>query len=145
MNSTPRTADGTILRESGFGRRLWVAEQLPTIINLSPLSPVHPSTRGIGVRLLVGLTYQMFDRRFAAEIANASLRKIIGSAASHALCRDRGVDPARCRRVTEYEFGSDTRPSSEEEFAVFRPRSESDRLVAIAEKIIVEHVMGTAR
>lgn len=140
-----RTAGGTLVREPGFGRKLWVAEQLPVSLDLSPLSPVHPSTRGIGVRLPVGLTYQMFDRRFAAEIAKASLRKVIGSAAGDALCRDRGVDPARCRRVTEYEFGSDTRPSSEEEFVIFRPRAESDRLAAVAEAILVEHVMGSAR
>ncbi len=44
--------------------------------------------------------------------------------------------------MTEYQFGSDVRLSSEEELTVFRPRSESDRLVAIVEKIIVAYVMG---
>ena len=136
-----RTPAG-LVREPGFGRGLWVAEQLPTIINLSPLSPVHPSVRAIGVRLPVGLSYPEFERRFSAEVAKASLSKIINSPGGRALCRDRGVDPARCRRVTEYVFGSDTRTSSEEEFAVFRPRTESDRLVAIVEKIIVAYVMG---
>ena len=136
---------GGLTRKPGFGPGMWVAEQLPVNLTLSPLSPVHPSVRGIGVRLPEGLTYQMFERRFAAEIAKASLRKVTGSAAGQALCRDRGIDRARCRRVTEYRFGADTRPSSEEEFTVFRPRSESDRLVAIAEKIIVQYVMGEAR
>ncbi len=140
-----KTADGTILRESGFGRRLWVAEQLPNTDNLSPLSPVHPSVRAIGVRLPVGLTGAMMERRVATEVAKAGLGQIIRSAAGQALCRDRGVDPARCRRWTEYRFGPDTRPSEEEELTIFRPRSESDRLVAIAEKIIVQFVMGEAR
>ena len=134
-----------IMTELGFGRGAWVAEQLPVTIDLSPLSPVHPSVRGIGVRLPVGLTYPTFERRLAAEIGQASLGQIIGSSAGRALCADRGVAPARCRRITEYRFGADVRPSSEEEFTVFRPRSESDRLVAIAERIVVQHVMGQAR
>ncbi|MGI3903087.1 MAG: hypothetical protein ACRYGP_30435 [Janthinobacterium lividum] len=136
-----RTPAG-LVREPGFGPREWVAEQLPVTLELSPLSPVHPGVRSIGVRLPEGLTASMFERRFAAEVGKASLRKIIGSAGGQALCRDRGVDPARCRRVTEYAFGVDVRTSSEEEFVVFRPRTESDRLVAIAERIIVRFVTG---
>ena len=134
-----------IITDAGFGAGLWVAEQLPVTLDLSPLSPVHPSVRGIGVRLPVGLTYPTFERRLAAEVTKASLGQIIGSAAGRALCADRGVDPARCRRITRYVFGADVRPSSEEEFTVFRPRSESDRLVAIAERIVVRHVMGLDR
>ena len=139
-----RTPAG-LVREPGFGPREWVAEQLPVALTLSPLSPVHPGVRGIGVRLPEGLTAPMFERRFSAEVGKAALSKIANSPAGRSLCADRGVDPARCRRVTEYRFGSDVRTSSEEEFTVFRPRTESDRLVAVAEKIIVEHVMGTAR
>ncbi len=136
-----RTPAG-LVREPGFGPREWVAEQLPVALTLSPLSPVHPSCRGIGVRLPEGLTASMFERRFAAEVGKAALGKIINSPAGRALCLDRGVDPARCSRVTEYRFGSDVRPSNEEEFVVFRPRTESDRLVAIAEALVVEHVIG---
>ncbi len=139
-----RTAKGVLVHEPGFGRGEWVAEQLPTTINISALSPVHPSCRGIGVRLPVGLTAAVMECRVAAEVAKAGLGGIIGSAAGRALCAERGVDPARCRRVTQYQFGSDTRPSEEEELTIFRPRAESDRLVAIAEKIVVAHVMGTA-
>lgn len=136
---------GRIVREPGFGGGLWVAEQTPVSINLSPLSPVHPSTRGIGVRLPVGMSAAEFERQFAAEISGASLWRLIASPAGQALCAERGVDPSRCRRVTEYRFGADTRPSSEEEFTIFRPRFESDRFVAIAEAIVVRHVMGAAR
>lgn len=131
-----------LIREPGFGRGLWVAEQLPVALALSPLSPVHPSVRGIGVRLPVGLTYAGFEKQFSAAVGAASLRKIVASSAGQTLCRDRGVDPARCRRVTEYRFGADVRTSSEEEFTVFRPRTESDRLAVIAELIIVRFVMG---
>ena len=139
-----RTPTG-LVREPGFGPGMWVAEQTPLTLDLSPLSPVHPSVRAIGVRLPKGLSYAAFEKRFSAEIAKASLSKIINSPGGRALCADRAVDPARCRRITEYKFGSDVRLSSGEELTVFRPRSESDRLVAIAEKIIVEHVMGGAR
>ena len=137
-----RTAGGALVQEPGFGRGRWVAEQLPVSLDLSALSPVHPSVRGIGVRLPVGLTGAMMEHRVATEVAKAGLGGIIRSAAGQALCRDRDVDPARCRRWTEYHFGSDTRPSEEEELTIFRPRAESDRLVAIAEKIVVAHVMG---
>ena len=140
-----RTVDGKIVREPGFGGGLWVAEQTPIALNLSPLSPIHPSTRGIGVRLPVGMDAATFERRFAVEIATASLGRLIASSIGQALCAERNVDPARCRRVTEYRFGSDVRPSSEEEFTIIRPRSESDRLVAIAERIVVQHVMGLAQ
>ena len=136
-----RTPAG-LVREPGFGPREWVAEQLPVALTLSPLSPVHPGVRGIGVRLPEGLTAPMFERRFSAEVGKAALSKIINSPAGRALCTDRAVDPARCRRITEYKFGADVRPSDEEEFVVFRPRTESDRLVAIAEAIIVRFVMG---
>ena len=140
-----QTADRKIMREPGFGGGLWVAEQTLVTLNLSPLSPIHPSTRGIGVRLPVGMSAAMFEKRLVAQIATASLGKLIASPAGQALCAERGVDPARCRRITEYRFGSDVRPSSEEEFTIFRPRSESDRLVAIAERIVVRHVMGEAQ
>jgi hypothetical protein len=140
-----QTADGKIVREQGFSGGLWVAEQTPVTLNLSPLSPIHPSTRGIGVRLPVGMSAAMFEKRLTAQIATASLGKLIASPAGQALCAERGADPARCRRITEYRFGSDIRPSSEEEFTIFRPRSESDRLVAIAERIVVRHVMGEAQ
>ncbi|MGI4765262.1 MAG: hypothetical protein ACRYGP_09410 [Janthinobacterium lividum] len=140
-----RTAKGALVQEPGFGRGLWVAEQLPVSLDLSPLSPVHPSVRGVGIRLPVGLTAAVMERRVAAEVVKAGLGGIIGSAAGRALCAERGVNPARCRRWTEYRFGADTRPSEEEELTIFRPRAESDRLVAIAEKIVVEHVMGLDR
>ncbi len=133
-----------LVTQPGFGRGMWVAEQIPVDLELSPLSPVHPSVRGIGVRLPLGLTYPMFERRFAAEIGHASLGRLIASPAGQALCAERGVDPARCRRVTEYRFGADVRPSSEEESTIFRPRAEADRLVVIPERIVVQHVMGTA-
>ena len=139
-----RTPAG-LVREPGFGPGTWAAEQLPVTLALSPLSPVHPSARGIGVRLPVGLTYAGFEKQFSAAVGTASLRKIVASAAGQVLCTERGVDPARCRRVTEYRFGADVRPSNEEEFTVFRPRSESDRLVAIAERIVVHFVMGLDR
>ncbi len=136
-----RTPTG-LVREPGFGPGMWVAEQTPLTLELSPLSPVHPSVRAIGARLPKGLSYAAFEKRFSAEIGKASLGRIISSPAGRALCLGRGVDPARFRRVTEYQFGSDVRLSSEEELTVFRPRSESDRLVAIVEKIIVAYVMG---
>ena len=93
-----RTPTG-LVREPGFGCRMWVAEQLPTTIELSPLSPVHPSVRAIGVRLPVGLSAPAFERRLSAEVGKASLGQIISSPAGRALCADRAVDPARCRRI----------------------------------------------
>lgn len=139
-----RTASG-LVREAGFGPGLWVAEQTPVTLNLSPLSPVHPSVRGVGVRLPVGMSHAAFERAFSAEIGTAGLGRLIASPGGQALCRERGVDLARCRRMTRYAFGADVRDSEEEEITVFRPRSESDRLIAIAERIVVRHVMGEAQ
>ncbi len=45
-----RTPTG-LVREPGFGPGTWVAEQTPLTLELSPLSPVHPSVRAIGARL----------------------------------------------------------------------------------------------
>ena len=81
-----------------------------------------------------------FDHAFDAEVQKASVIGWLATPEGRRYCAWRGVDPALARRVTLYSYGDATRASPAVEIVAFEIRRDFDRLVAIAETVILAHL-----
>lgn len=120
------------------GWNVWDALIMQPNAGPSPGSPVSVTARAIHVDLPDGLDAETFDERFDAQTSRAALHLWVNTRSGRAHCSKVGVDPAVFTRRTVYEFDLAPRISVAREICVYRTTQDADRLIAIAEKIILE-------
>ena len=103
-------------------------------------SPVNAAPRAITVALPDDMAPSQFDREFDEAVRVAAIDEWVMSREGREHCIFRGVEPAFAIRMTPYRHGAAARNSPARELACFRPKSDGDRLVAIAEIIILKHL-----
>jgi hypothetical protein len=86
------------------------------------------------------MTAAMFDEEFDREIRKGALDRFVLTPEGIAHCQALGVDPAIAMRATPYPMGAAARHNPCLEIAVFRIREDSDRLVSIAERVVLRHL-----
>ena len=104
-------------------------------------SPVRCEKRAILVALPAGMTPEDFDRAFDAEVAKGALDRwlLTDEGRNHAATLQ--VDPSVGQRLTAYRAGDKSKLSPATEIGVFCTKfSGPDRLIAIAENIILRHL-----
>lgn len=128
-----------------LGFNAWMLQQiLPTRAPRAG-APIELQPRAISVVLPHDLSAREFDKRLHAAMENASLNGWLVSPAGTAHCALLGLAPKDLQRATVYRFGRATRISPADELYLFRPRGEdADRLLAIIEQILFQHVTGIA-
>ncbi len=105
-----------------------------------PNSPVEIHPRALTVHLPTTMTTAMFDDAFDREIRKGALDRFVATPEGAAHCRALGVAPAIATRATPYPLGASPRHSPCVEIAVFRIREDCDRLVSIAERVVLRHL-----
>jgi hypothetical protein len=134
-----RVDDKYVGDETGWAN--WFPSQISARALPSPNSPVRCQERSILVALPAGLTPEEFDRAFDAEVAKGAIDRwlMTPEGLNHAAMLK--VDPALGQRLTAYPYGDKPKLSPSTEIVVFCTRiSGPDRLIAIAEGIILRHL-----
>ena len=103
-------------------------------------SPVTAAPRAITVTLPDSMAPAQFDHEFDEAIRAAAIDEWVMSREGREHCIFRGVEPAFAIRMTPYRHGGAARNSPARELACFRPKQDGNRLVAIAEIIILKHL-----
>lgn len=133
-----RCDDGRLVTEDGFVE--WMAQPIEVSLALSPSSPIQVGVRGIRVLLPATLVPRVFDDMLSKALSVIALDRVMATVAGQARATLFGVDPARYRRATVYDFAGSTRTSRARELAFFRPRLDGDVLVAIIEALLAAHL-----
>jgi len=118
----------------------WFASHIYTQRPTAPNSPVEIHPRALTVHLPVTMSPAAFDAAFDHEIRKAAVDLFVQTPEGAAHCEALRVDPAIAQRYTAYPLGSAVRHSACQEIVIFRIREDSDRLVAIAEMIVLRHL-----
>ena len=118
----------------------WFASHIYVTRDAAPNSPVEIHPRALTVHLPTGMTDAMFDTAFDLEIRKGAVDRFVSTAEGIAHCQALGVNPAVAMRGTPYPLGASARHSPCAEIAVFRIREDSDRLVTIAERVVLRHL-----
>jgi len=103
-------------------------------------SPVTAAPRAITVTLPDSMAPAQFDHEFDEAIRAAAIDEWVMTREGRDHCLFRGVEPAFAIRMTPYRHGGAARNSPARELACFRPKQDGNRLVAIAEIIILKHL-----
>ena len=131
--------DGRYVLDRG-GYDDWFASHNYLPRDAAPHSPVKIHPRALTVHLPVGMTDAMFDAAFDHEIRKGAVDRFVATPEGIAHCQALGVNPAVAMRGTPYPMGASARHSPCAEIAVFRIREDSDRLVTIAERVVLRHL-----
>ena len=118
----------------------WFASHIYVTRDAAPDSPVEIHPRALTVHLPVGMTEAMFDSAFDYEIRKGAVDRFVSTTEGIAHCEALRVNPAIAMRGTPYPLGASARHSQCAEIAVFRIREDSDRLVTIAERVVLKHL-----
>ena len=129
------TTAGYVLDPGGYDD--WFASHIYVTRDAAPNSPVEIHPRALTVHLPVGMTDAMFDAAFDYEIRKGAVDRFVATPEGIAHCQALGVNPAIAMRGTPYPMGASARHSPCAEIAVFRIREDSDRLVTIAERVVL--------
>jgi hypothetical protein len=129
---------GYVLDPAGYDD--WFASHIYLSRRANPNSPVDIHPRALTVHLPVGMTDAMFDAAFDFEIRKGAVDRFVATPEGIAHCRALGVNPAIAMRGTPYPMGASARHSPCAEIAVLRIREDSDRLVTIAERVVLKHL-----
>ncbi len=105
----------------------------------SPGAPIEVDARTIVVSLPDTLSASDFDERFDRAVMSACLEDWILSEAGQAYCTLMDLDPQRFRRFTVYPGGGTGRLSPAREICCFSVFDDVDRLLEIAERILLAH------
>jgi hypothetical protein len=127
-----------VLNPNGYDD--WFASHIYVTRDAAPNSPVEIHPRALTVHLPVGMTDAMFDAAFDFEIRKGAVDRFVATPKGIAHCQALGVSPAIAMRGTPYPLGASARHSPCAEIAVFRIREDSDRLVTIAERVVLKHL-----
>lgn len=106
----------------------------------SPGAPVEVDARSITVTLPKSMSPEDFDERFDRRVASACLADWSLSAPGLAYGELMGLDLQRFRRHTPYASGDVARLSPAREICLFSIFDDGDRLVQIAEEVVLEHL-----
>lgn len=137
-----RTTSGGV-SDLGFDR--WMLQQIRPTRQPLPEAPIELQPRAISAVLPNDLSARAFEKYLHDAMQNASLNAWLVSPEGQAHCALLGLAPQDLQRFTIYRFGSATRISPADELYLFRPRGEdADRLLAIIEQILFQHVTGLA-
>ena len=120
------------------GFRNWYPAHLHTSVRPAVNSPVSASARALTVTLPDTMSAAEFDLAFDAEVRKASIADWVATPEGRRHCAARGVDPALACRATPYPYGDVTRHSHALEIIVFRTRDDVDRLINLAERIVLK-------
>jgi hypothetical protein len=119
----------------------WFPSQISAHALPSPNSPVRCLERAILVALPVGLSPEIFDLAFDAEVAKGALDRWLMTEEGLNHAATLKVDPAIGQRLTAIPGGDKPKLSPATEIVVFCTKfSGPDRLIAIAETIILKHL-----
>jgi len=132
-----QSTDGYVCDREGFDD--WFPSQLHPELGPSPGSPVHCTERAIVVQLPEGMSRQTFDKAFDAETAKGALNTWLSTQPARDHCTMVGFDPAQGRRFTNYVAGHG-RPSPAMEICGFTLNGGPDRIISLAERIILAHL-----
>ena len=131
--------DGRYVSEpAGFTN--WFPSHLSAAKPAAPNSPVTIGPRALTVKLPRTLSAEAFDAAFDAEIRKAAIDLWVMDEPGMRHCAFVDVDPAMAQRATTFSYGSGARSCPAKEIVVFRPNEDADRLVAIVERIVTEHL-----
>ena len=118
----------------------WFSSQIwPNTRSVSPGAPIEIGPRSIIVTLPETMSAAAFDDSFDIRVGRACLADWIESEAGVNYCQLMGLDRARFCRYTAYEAGGAMRLSPARELSVFSIFQDTDRLIQIAEDILLEH------
>lgn len=131
-------SNGIWTQEEGFDD--WWPSTITTNVVVSANSPIRPTSRSLVVSLPPSISSFTFEQKLRAEIAHCALYRWILTEDGIRHCRRLGVDPARARRATAYNWGAATRLSIADEIYIVRPHIDADALIVIAEKIILREL-----
>ena len=126
-----------VVEQDGFDK--WFPSHLFVTKPPAPNSPVKIGPRALSVALPRTMSAEAFDLAFDAEIRKAAIDLWVMSVEGARHCTFLRVDPAMCQRSTVYPYGSTARPCPAKEVVVFRIREDADRLLDIAERVILAH------
>lgn len=127
-----------IVEDPHFAR--WGLSMVGTVMP-SPGSPLQILPRGIEVILPADLDFDSFERFLRQALSNAELGSWVTSGAGRAHCARFGLSPSRFERYSAYDMGGGERMSRAREIFLFKPAKQSQRLVRIIERIILNHVL----
>jgi hypothetical protein len=133
-----RQLDGELVFEEGW--KDWDAMFLKPMRGPSPGSPVTVMNRSLLVRLPSSMSWQAFDKAYDAEVSHAAIDQWIDTEDGRRLCAKHGVNPDTFNRFTMYGYDLTPRISKAKELTVFRLDRDVDKLIEIAEKIILRHL-----
>jgi hypothetical protein len=129
-------SDGDLVVEPGWDA--WDATLLRPVVGPAPNSPVSVTSRAIVVRLPEGMTANQFDEIWDAMTRHAAIDRWAGTRAGIAHFAKIGVEPAIAKRRTVYEYDTQSRVSCVREICAYRLSQDADRLIALAESIILQ-------
>jgi hypothetical protein len=118
----------------------WFPSHIYVTHDAAPDSPVEIHPRALTVHLPTTMSVAMFDAAFDYEIRKGAVDRFVSTPEGIAHCQALGVNPAVAMRGTPYPMGASARHSPCAEIAVFRIREDSDRLVTIAERVVLKHL-----
>jgi hypothetical protein len=131
---------GRFIEEQGWDR--WVMEHPALQQTLVPASPVSILPRCLEIRLPEGLLPLKFDRQLQAVLAPCAVEAFAATLDGAAYLAAMGAPPEATKRYTVYRFGDEQRISKAQEFIIFRPRIDTDRLITACERIILGYIDG---
>jgi len=129
---------GYVLDPAGYDD--WFASHIYLRRRANLNSPVEIHPRALTVHLPVDMTDAKFDAAFDYEIRKAAVDRFVATPEGIAHCQALGVNPAIAMRGTPYPMGASARHSPCAEIAVLRIREDSNRLVTIAERVVLKHL-----
>ena len=122
------------------GFKKWFPAHLHTSVRPAPNSPVSVAARALTVTLPDTMSAADFDSAFDAEVRKASIADWVATPEGRRHCADRSIDPAVAQRSTPYHWGDATRHCPAVEIVVFRTRNDPDRLISLAERVVLQHL-----
>lgn len=128
--------DGKLIAESGFAQ--WSTYRPPRSLRASPNSPVIITADAIGVVMPDTMSKEEFDEGYDGYIAQGSLNNWIGTGDGIGHCAKLQMEPYHGIRYSHRHRRLVVEAARE--FAVFRARGDYERLVAIVERVIIDHL-----
>lgn len=106
----------------------------------SPGSPIIAQHRAIIVPLPFGMSAEKFDELFDKEVKKGALNIFVMTQAGRDHCLFLGVDPSVGQRSTRFLAGDQSEISPANEICCFSIFQGADRIIAIAENILLKAV-----
>jgi len=118
----------------------WSASFLTFNNPTAPNSPVIQDSRSIIVIMPDTMTEKAFDLAFDFEVQKGALNEWIVTPDGQRHCARLGVKSTIAQRYTPYRLGGAIRHLRAKEIVSFRRNRDADRLVTIAENVILKHL-----